>query len=366
MSFSGKVKEELAGHTGQARHCQIAELAAILSCCAELREKEDEADKPEDRMQSDRQDGADKPEDCMQSDRQDGADKPEDCRRSDRQDGADKPENCMQNGAGKLEIRTENSAVVRKCFTLLKKTFNIDTDIFEKSFAAQEKSGIYQLALTGDDAQRVASACRLTAHRGQVSPLLLKSACCRRAYLRGIYLSIGSMSNPKRSYHLEFVCADMPQAEQLCGILADFELEAKIIRRKRYYVVYLKEGERIVDLLNIMEAHVALMELENLRILKDISNRVNRRVNCETANIAKTVSAASRQVEDIRLIQERRGLSSLPENLQRAAQLRLEAPDATLEELAQMMTPPIGKSGVNHRLRKLSEIAEELRESMRM
>ncbi|MCM1537516.1 MAG: DNA-binding protein WhiA [bacterium] len=321
MSFSGKVKEELAGHTGQARHCQIAELAAILSCCAELREKED---------------------------------------------GADKAENCRQTGADKLEIRTENSAVIRKCFTLLKKTFNIDTDIFEKSFAAQEKSGIYQFVLTGDDAQRVVSACRLTAHRGQVSPLLLRSACCRRAYLRGIYLSIGSMSNPKRSYHLEFVCADMPQAEQLCGILADFELEAKIIRRKRYYVVYLKEGERIVDLLNIMEAHVALMELENLRILKDISNRVNRRVNCEAANIMKTVSAASRQVEDIRLIQERRGLSSLPENLQKTAQLRLEWPDATLGELAQMMVPPIGKSGMNHRLRKLSEIAEELRESMRM
>ena len=180
--------------------------------------------------------------------------------------------------------------------------------------------------------------------------------------MRGMYLSIGSMSNPKRSYHLEFVCTDMPQAEQLCGVLAEFELEAKITRRKRYEVVYLKEGAGIVDLLNIMEAHVSLMELENLRILKDISNRVNRRVNCEAANIVKTVNAASRQVEDIRLIQERQGLSSLPENLQKTAQLRLEQPDATLGELAQMMVPPIGKSGMNHRLRKLSEIAEGMRD----
>ncbi len=243
----------------------------------------------------------------------------------------------------------------------MKKTFNIDTDIFEKLFAVQEKTGIDQFTLTGRDAVTVSEACRLTAQGTQVSPLLLKNGCCRRAYLRGTYLSIGSMSNPKRSYHLEFVCGSMPQAEQLCGVLTGFELEAKVIRRKKYHVVYLKESACIVDLLNIMEAHVSLMELENLRILKDISNRVNRRVNCEAANIVKTVNAANRQVEDIKLIQEKRGLSSLPENLRKAAELRLERPDATLGELSQLMAPPIGKSGMNHRLRKLSEIAEELK-----
>lgn len=305
MSFSGEVKEELARHCGQARHCQIAELAAVLNCCARIVE--------------------------------------------------------TQKGVRCLEIRAENSAVLRKCFTLLKKTFNIDTDIFEKLFAAQEKTGIDQFTLTGRDAVTVSEACRLTEQGAQVSPLLLKNGCCRRAYLRGTYLSIGSMSNPKRSYHLEFVCGSMPQAEQLCGVLTGFELEAKVIRRKKYHVVYMKEGACIVDLLNIMEAHVSLMELENLRILKDISNRVNRRVNCEAANIVKTVNAANRQVEDIKLIQERRGLSSLPENLRKAAELRLERPDATLGELSQLMVPPIGKSGMNHRLRKLSEIAEELK-----
>lgn len=305
MSFSGEVKEELSQHCGQARHCQIAELAAILNCCGAYREAE--------------------------------------------------------NGMRSLEICAENHAVLRKCFTLLKKTFNIDTDIFEKASAAQEKAGMEPFTLTGSHAVDVVEACRMTTPGMQVSPLLLKNACCRRAYLRGTYLSIGSMSNPKRSYHLEFVCSGSGQAEQLCGVLTGFELEAKIIRRKKYYVVYLKEGACIVDLLNIMEAHVSLMELENLRILKDISNRVNRRVNCEAANIVKTVNAASRQVEDIKLIQEMRGLSSLPENLRKAAELRLEWPDATLGELSEMTVPPIGKSGMNHRLRKLSEIAEELK-----
>ena len=195
-----------------------------------------------------------------------------------------------------------------------------------------------------------------------VSSLLTKNSCCKRAALRGAYLTIGSMSNPQRSYHLEFVCASEKQAMQLCEILGGFELEAKIVQRKKYYVVYMKEGSAIVDLLNIMEAHVALMELENLRILKDISNSVNRRVNCEAANIVKTVNAANRQVADIELIKEKKGISALPENLREAAVLRLEHPDATLSELSQMMNPPIGKSGMNHRLRKLSEIAEEIRE----
>ncbi len=316
MSFSGEVREELAKHTGPARHCQIAELAAMLVCCGAAVKGED--------------------------------------------------------GTAALEIRTENAAVLRKCFTLLRKAFNIDTDVFERALGTSEKSGFYQVVLTGGQgAGEVFEACKwnLTgdgagAHPETVSPLLLRNACCRRAYLRGAYLSIGSMSNPRRSYHLEFVCVSGAQAEQLCGILNGFELEAKVVRRKKYYVVYMKEGACIVDLLNIMEAHVALMELENLRILKDIRGSVNRRVNCEAANIAKTVNAANRQVADIQLIHDKRGLSSLPENLRETARLRLEQPDATLSELAGMMDPPVGKSGMNHRLRRLSGIADEIRESM--
>lgn len=316
MSFSGEVKEELCRHVSQARHCQLAELAMILMYCAGVKTD--------------------------------------------------------LNGDVKLEIRSENDAVLRKCFTLLRKTFNIDTDVFEKNMKSHGKTGIYQFSLTREhDVEKVLNACKwdrqqnqYSEHQELLSPLLIKNSCCRRAALRGAYLTIGSMSDPKRSYHLEFVCTTEKQARQICEVLYGFELEAKIVVRKKYYVVYMKEGSAIVDLLGIMEAHVALMDLENLRILKDISNTVNRRVNCEAANIVKTVNAANRQVADIELIQEKRGLSSLPDNLRDAARLRLDYPDATLLELAQMMNPPIGKSGMNHRLRKLSEIADDIRQSM--
>ena len=174
-------------------------------------------------------------------------------------------------------------------------------------------------------------------------------------------MAAGSMSAPEKGYHLEYVCTGNEQAEQLVDILKDFSLDGKIVLRKKYYVVYIKEGEGIVDLLNIMEAHKALMDLENLRILKEVRNSVNRRVNCEAANITKTVNAASRQVEDILFIKERYGLKKLPENLQEMAQIRLENPDAALKELGELLDPPVGKSGVNHRLRKLAEIAKRLK-----
>lgn len=314
MSFSGDVKEELAKHVSQARHCQIAELSMILNCCATVKKNE--------------------------------------------------------KGCPELEVRSENSAVLRKCFTLLKKTFNINDSVLRDYPEPQGKTGYYQFLLTSEqDVESILEACKwekdgdgFLEHPEMISSLLIKNSCCKRAALRGAYLTIGSMSNPQRSYHLEFVCASEKQAVQLCEILSGFELEAKIVLRKKYYVVYMKEGSAIVDLLNIIEAHVALMNLENLRILKDISNSVNRRVNCEAANIVKTVNAANRQVADIELIKEKRGISALPESLREAAVLRLEHPDATLLELSQMMNPPIGKSGMNHRLRKLSEIADEIRE----
>ncbi len=140
-------------------------------------------------------------------------------------------------------------------------------------------------------------------------------------------------------------------------------MEAKIVQRKKSYVVYLKEGSQIVDILNIMEAHVSLMNMENVRILKEMRNSVNRQVNCETANINKTVSAAVKQVEDINYIKSMRGLDSLPDNLKEIALIRLQYPQAPLKELGTFLEPPVGKSGVNHRLRRLCEMAEEIRKN---
>lgn len=300
MSFSGTVKEELATQIDSARHCRLAELAALIHFGGSTCE-----------------------------------------------------------GGAHLCLETENEAVVRKCFTLLKKTFNIDTVV------TRGKNRL----LPDDGAEaRVIQALHLAGREGSmlaleapVNTLLIKNSCCARAYLRGAFLSIGSMSDPEKSYHLEFVCNERTQAEQLQNIIREFQIEAKVIKRKKYYVVYLKEGAGIVDLLNVIGAHVSLMNLENLRIVKEMRNSINRRVNCETANISKTVTAASKQIEDILLIRDKYGFENLPDNLRQMAEIRLEYPDAALKELGGYMEPVVGKSGVNHRLRRLSEIADGIK-----
>ena len=155
---------------------------------------------------------------------------------------------------------------------------------------------------------------------------------------------------------------DLSAAEQLRDLINAFVLDAKVVERKEHYIVYLKEGEQIVDLLNIMEAPLALMDLENVRIVKEMRNDINRKVNCETANLNKVVGAAVKQLEDINYIEETIGLARLPEQLAEVARVRLEYPDRSLKELGSFLMTPVGKSGVNHRLRKISSIAEALRE----
>ena len=194
-----------------------------------------------------------------------------------------------------------------------------------------------------------------------VDGILIQQNCCKRAFIRGAFLSAGSISNPNKGYHFEIVCTSLPQAKQIQSAMNSFEADAKIVTRKKNQVVYVKEGTHIVDLLNVMGAHEALMNLENVRIVKEMRNSVNRQVNCETANISKTVNAAVRQIEDIVYIRDHMGLESLPDHLREMALLRLKYPDVPLKELGSYLNPPVGKSGVNHRLRKLSKIAEEMR-----
>ncbi len=305
LSFSGKVKEELAKNIGEGRHCKIAEISAIIGMCGNIRinTKEQYA----------------------------------------------------------IRVHTENISVARKYFTLLKKTFNIVTDV-RVAYHPARKSTSYTLVLSRhEDALRVLQATRLL-DEPELYNVIVQQNCCKRGWIRGAFLSGGSMSNPEKAYHLELVCGERELARTAKRLINSFGLEAKIIIRKKTYVVYLKEGSQIVDLLNIMEAPVALMEFENIRILKEISNSVNRQVNCETANIHKTISAAVKQVEDITYIREQIGLQKLPEPLREMASLRLEYPEASLKELGELLEKPVGKSGVNHRLRKLSNIAQDLRE----
>ncbi|MGN0156837.1 MAG: DNA-binding protein WhiA [Lachnospiraceae bacterium] len=305
MSFSSDVKEELAKHISPARHCQIAEFAAILHFCGRIKRQND--------------------------------------------------------GSNVLLLETENEAVLRKCFTLLRKTFNIE------AVGSEGNDSILQIT-DCEDVWNIFKTTRLIGDDGTfhgftepVSPILIKNACCKRSFLRGVFLCAGSMSDPAKGYHLELVTGTEKQAGQIQQILWDFELDAKVIPRKKYFVVYLKEGSNIVDFLNICEAHVSLMNFENLRIVKEMRNSINRRVNCEAANITKTVNAAAKQIADITMLQKTYGFENLPENLREMAEVRLEHPDATLKELGQYLNPPVGKSGVNHRLRKLSEIAEEFK-----
>lgn len=241
----------------------------------------------------------------------------------------------------KVFLSNENDFVRQKAFTLCRKNITIKIDAEENTLTFPAE--LWKKHLMPD------------------LNSTLKRQCCKRAFLRGTYLCIGSMSNPGKSYHLEFDCIREERAHLLQELIAEFGIPARIAKRKKYYVVYVKEGSAICDMLNIMGAHISLMDFENHRIVKEVRNSVNRKVNCETANIKKTVNAAAAQVRDIKLIEETCGFGELPENLREIAELRLEHQDATLQELGELLSPPVGKSGVNHRLRKLSLIAESIK-----
>lgn len=313
MSFSGKVKEELASQLSPARHCQIAEFAALFALCGKIRHR--------------------------------------------------------KNGSIYLEVHTENLTVARKSYILIKMAFQAKHGLGSGTIVCrQERRCIILLVLAQDKAYEILKAIKLLSESedrwGDLSTIpsrLVQNTCCKRAYLRGVFMAAGSITNPEKAYHLEIAVLSESFCLQLQQIVASFQIEAKIVDRKKYHVLYVKEGSMIVDTLNVMEAHQALMDFENVRILKEVRNSVNRQVNCETANIHKTVTAAARQIEDIQYIETAKGVRWLSDGLREIAELRLEYPDLPLAELGQKLSKPLGKSGVNHRLRKLSEIAERLR-----
>ena len=313
MSFSRDIKEELEKQTGQARHCRLAELAAILFCYA--------------------------------------------------------AEEVLADGTKSLVIVTEHETIVRKYFTLLKKAFNIENGLFDGGEPCERTNALIEGRIVGqENYKEMLQALKMwddqtDAFDGglKVSNLLLKTSCCRRAFLRGCYICIGSMSDPQKGYHLEFLCNNPEFARQIVDVLAGFDIEGRVMLRRKYHVVYIKESEAISELLNIMEAHVGLMNYENTRILKEIGNQINRKANFEAANIIKSVNTANKQIADIEYISKLKGLDYLPENLRVMAEIRLEHPDESYQELGAFFDPPIGKSGVNHRLRKIGEIAEKLR-----
>ena len=268
-----------------------------------------------------------------------------------------------------FRITTENPSSARHIFTLLKEHFNIHSKLMVKKSNSLKKNNIYMVLIEED--MGVRDLLKRTGIFEEVEGVLnidykinwslVETDENKRAYVRGAFIGGGSITNPEKTYHLEFVTHSEEYAIDLCKLINSFGLNSKVIQRKNSFIIYIKEGEQIVDLLNIVGAHTSLLELENIRIMKEMRNNVNRLVNCETANLSKTVNAAVRQVESIKLIQSSIGLQRLPKNLQEVAELRLSYPDESLKELGEMLNPPVGKSGINHRLRKIEKIAEEIR-----
>ena len=313
MTFAAKVREELSRQTARTKHCRTAELAALLFFGGTL--QIDEAD----RMT--------------------------------------------------LLFRAEQPAARETFLRLVKSLCQITPEMPASDGGEQGNGASSVIRLTDqDDVQKILAASGIADAHGNLleeKPLtglqILRRDCCRRAFLRGAFLVSGTVSDPNRSYHLEFLCNSEEQREQLRDLLDAAGIRAGTARRGRKELVYIKDGSRIADLLGIMEAPVSLLEFENARIMREVRGNINRKVNCETSNIRKTADAAAAQIEDVRLIEKEIGFAELPKALDETARIRLQYPTATLQELGEMMEPPVGKSGINHRMRKLHQIAEKLR-----
>ncbi|MCF6465547.1 DNA-binding protein WhiA [Clostridium sp. Cult2] len=269
-----------------------------------------------------------------------------------------------------LKFGTENAAIARRIFTLLKILYDTDMEVMVRRNRQLKKNNNYLIIVNSMEITReiLKDVGFLTDEDSSYYTVdyktpksLIENRCCRRAYIRGAFLGGGSVSNPEKAYHLEYVTNTMEHGKDLSEIINSFNLDSKIVVRKENYVVYIKEGQQIVDILNIMGAHQALLKFEDIRVFKDVRNNINRLVNCETANLGKTIDASLRQVENIQYIDSRIGIEKLPKNLQEIAKLRLQYREASLKELGTMLKPTVGKSGVNHRFRRIDEIVEDLK-----
>lgn len=265
-----------------------------------------------------------------------------------------------------VNIQTENAAIARRIYTLLKKNYDAPVELLVRKKMRLKKNNVYIVRLK-EDAEEILRDLKILgegfAFIRDISPQIIPKKCCKRSYLRGAFLAGGSVNNPETSsYHLEIFSLYKEHNDSLCELMNSFSLNSKTLERKNGYITYLKEAEKITEFLIVVGAHNALLRFEDVRIVRDMRNSVNRLVNCETANLNKTIGAALRQVENIRYIDETVGLEILPDKLREIAELRVAYQDVTLKELGEMVTSgKISKSGINHRLRKIDEIAEKLR-----
>ena len=313
MSFASDIKNELAHATPQKKCCELAEIAGFI-----------------------------------------------------RMTGLVKP---IIGGKLALCVSTENPAIARHFKKSIKDYFGAQSNLLVSQANFRKIGHSFELNIT--DAVSAEFVLRetgiLSVKEGcdhieeGIYDGVIKTKCCRKAYLRGIFLGAGTVNDPEKGYHLEIVCRSQVLAADVKKLFNSFvDIHAKIVSRKRSFVVYLKGSEQILDVLNIIGAHSQLLKFENVRIVKELRNRANRIINCDSANVDKVVKAAEGQMSDIIKIKNSTGLESLPGNLHSIAVLRLENPDASMAELGELLDPPINKSGVNYRLGRIREIASSL------
>ncbi len=313
MSFSMDTKNELAHVTPEKKCCMLAEIAGFIRMCGSIR--------------------------------------------------------LIGGGKFRIVTATENPAAARHYKKMIKDYFGVDTALEVGQGNTLKKGHVYLLTIGPEELseQILRETGILMIKEGMnyisdgIYEGLIKTKCCRKAYLRGIFLASGTITDPEKAYHIEFNCSSQILANDVKKLINSFvDLHAKILVRKKNYAVYVKEAEQILDILAIMGAHTQIFAFEDVRITKEIRNKANRINNCDNANIDKTLKAAEKQLCWIRKIQETRGLRFLPDKLYQAALLRLDHPEATLQELADMMEPPMKKSGLNNRFRKIEELANKL------
>ena len=264
-------------------------------------------------------------------------------------------------GDKRLSIETENNAVARRTFRLLREVFDVQPQLVTLKRSRLGGRSAYRIEISGSEASFVLEGCgiEMGQRRGVPREITVRK-CCRMSFLRGVFLACGSVTDPEKEYHLEFVLEDEAFAAALQRLIARFSLSAHLTKRRAMALVYLKGQSEITDMLSIFGAQSARFAMEDAYIRKELRNNANRAVNCDSANVQRAVTAASRQTEAIERVLAAKGRESLPPALRETAALRLAHPEMSLEELGRLCDPPVGKSGINHRLRKLEIMAQEL------
>lgn len=309
MSFTAEVKEELAQYESKCADCRRSELAALVRVEGTL--------------------------------------------------------NLAGSGRYRLEIATETGSVARIAIKLLHEVFDLKTELTVRR-SVLHKTHNYLITVPTqvrlEQALREMGILTETGLEQGIPDKLIEKPCCAASYLRGAFLGGGFISDPRGDFHFELTTESEELAHALVALMQDNGIDARITRRRNVYTVYLKGAERIVNFLALVGAHKSALEMENVRVMKSVRNDVNRRVNAEIANQTKATDAALDQVKAIKLLVDHRGLNSIPPALQELVQLRLEHPDVSLRELGELANPPLSKSAVYHRVRRIEELAAQYRD----